>query len=75
MPLAVRENICSASFFREYLASGAAGILQEMLLTLEGVIPLSSGRSPGHLAESFNMQVISHFLTGLHISLAAAIPK
>jgi len=72
VPIAVGESIYSASHFREYLAAGAAGIIQVDAARVGGITPWLK---VAHLAESFNVQVAPHFLMELHVSLAAAVPN
>lgn len=72
VPIAVGESIYSSSHFREYLAAGAAGIIQVDAARIGGITPWLK---VAHLAESFNVQVAPHFLMELHVSLAAAVPN
>jgi L-alanine-DL-glutamate epimerase-like enolase superfamily enzyme len=72
VPIAVGESIYSPSHFREYLAAGAAGIIQVDAARIGGITPWLK---VAHLAESFNVQVAPHFLMELHVSLAAAVPN
>lgn len=72
MPIAVGESIYSLSHFREYLASGACGIVQVDVARIGGITPWLK---TAHLAESFNVKVAPHFLMELHVSLAAAVPN
>lgn len=70
--IAVGESLYSLSQFREYLARGAAGILQVDVARVGGVTPWLK---VAHLAEGFNAKVAPHFLMELHVSLAAAVPN
>jgi L-alanine-DL-glutamate epimerase-like enolase superfamily enzyme len=72
IPVAAGESIYSLSHFREYLASGACGIVQVDVARIGGITPWLK---TAHLAESFNVKVAPHFLMELHVSLAAAIPN
>ena len=72
MPIAVGESIYSLSHFREYLASGACGIVQVDVARIGGITPWLK---TAHMAESFNVKVAPHFLMELHVSLAAAVPN
>ena len=72
IPIAVGESIYSLSHFREYLAAGAAGIVQPDAARLGGITPWLK---VAHLAEAFNVKVAPHFLMELHVSLAAAVPN
>jgi L-alanine-DL-glutamate epimerase-like enolase superfamily enzyme len=72
IPIAVGESIYSPSHFREYLAVGAAGILQPDVARVGGITPWLK---VAHLAETFNVKVAPHFLMELHVSLAAAVPN
>lgn len=71
-PVAVGESIYSLSHFREYLASGACGIVQVDVARIGGITPWLK---TAHLAEAFNVKVAPHFLMELHVSLAAAVPN
>lgn len=72
IPIAVGESIYSPSQFREYLATGAAGILQPDVARIGGI---TNWLKVAHLAETFNVKVAPHFLMELHVSLAAAVPN
>ena len=72
VPIAVGESIYSLSHFREYLAAGAASIIQVDAARIGGITPWLK---TAHLAEAFNVQVAPHFLMELHVSLAAAVPN
>ena len=72
VPIAVGESLYSPSHFREYLASGGAGIIQPDVARIGGITPWLK---TAHLAETFNVKVAPHFLMELHVSLAAAIPN
>ncbi|SEE49307.1 mandelate racemase/muconate lactonizing enzyme family protein [Jiangella alba] len=72
IPVAVGESMYSVSQFREYLAAGAAGIVQVDVARIGGITPWLK---VAHLAEAFNVAVCPHFLMELHVSLAAAVPN
>jgi L-alanine-DL-glutamate epimerase-like enolase superfamily enzyme len=72
IPIAVGESIYSASHFREYLAAGAAGIVQPDVARIGGITPWLK---VAHLAEAFNVRVAPHFLMEIHVSLCAAVPN
>jgi L-alanine-DL-glutamate epimerase-like enolase superfamily enzyme len=72
IPIAVGESLYSPSHFREYLVTGAAGIIQPDVARIGGITPWLK---TAHLAETFNVKVAPHFLMELHVSLAAAIPN
>jgi L-alanine-DL-glutamate epimerase-like enolase superfamily enzyme len=72
VPIAVGESLYALSHFREYLAAGAAGIIQVDAARIGGITPWLK---TAHLAEAFNVKVAPHFLMELHVSLAAAIPN
>jgi L-alanine-DL-glutamate epimerase-like enolase superfamily enzyme len=72
VPIAVGESIYSLSHFREYLAAGAAGIVQADVARIGGITPWLK---TAHLAEAFNIKVAPHFLMELHVSLTAAVPN
>jgi L-alanine-DL-glutamate epimerase-like enolase superfamily enzyme len=72
LPIAVGESLYSLSHFREYLAAGAAGIVQVDAARIGGITPWLK---TAHLAEAFNVKVAPHFLMELHVGLAAAVPN
>jgi L-alanine-DL-glutamate epimerase-like enolase superfamily enzyme len=72
VPIAVGESIYSPSHFREYLAAGAAGIVQVDVARVGGITPWLK---VAHLAEAFNVKVAPHFLMELHVSLCCAVPN
>ena len=72
IPVAVGESLYSLAQFREYLAQGAASIVQVDAARVGGITPWLK---TAHLAEAFNVQVCPHFLMELHVSLAAAVPN
>ncbi|MEV5544099.1 enolase C-terminal domain-like protein, partial [Saccharopolyspora shandongensis] len=71
VPIAVGESIYSAGHFAEYLATGAAGIVQVDVARIGGITPWLK---VAHLAEAFNVKVAPHFLMELHASLTCAVP-
>ncbi|MEU4287454.1 mandelate racemase/muconate lactonizing enzyme family protein [Kribbella sp. NPDC026596] len=72
IPIAVGESLYSVSQFREYVASGGAGIVQVDVARVGGISPWLK---VAHLAETFNLEVCPHFLMELHVSLTAAVPN
>jgi L-alanine-DL-glutamate epimerase-like enolase superfamily enzyme len=72
IPIAVGESLYSAAHFREYLARGAASIVQVDVARVGGITPWLK---VAHLAETFNVHVCPHFLMELHVSLVAAVPN
>ncbi|MFD1939830.1 MULTISPECIES: mandelate racemase/muconate lactonizing enzyme family protein [Nonomuraea] len=72
IPVAVGESMYSIGQFREYLAAGAASIVQVDVARVGGITPWLK---VAHLAEAANIAVCPHFLMELHVSLAAAIPN
>ena len=72
IPVAVGESLYSVGQFREYLARGAASIVQVDVARVGGITPWLK---VAHLAETFNVHVCPHFLMELHVSLVAAIPN
>lgn len=71
IPVAVGESIYGVGRFAEYLAAGAAGIVQVDVARIGGITPWLK---TAHTAEAFNVQVAPHFLMELHASLACAVP-
>jgi L-alanine-DL-glutamate epimerase-like enolase superfamily enzyme len=72
IPIAVGESLYSMGQFRDYLARGAASIVQVDVARIGGITPWLK---VAHLAEAFNVSVCPHFLMELHVSLAAAVPN
>jgi L-alanine-DL-glutamate epimerase-like enolase superfamily enzyme len=72
VPVAVGESIYSPQRFAEYLAAGAAGIVQADVARVGGITPWLK---VAHTAEAFNVAMAPHFLMELHVSLAAAVPN
>jgi L-alanine-DL-glutamate epimerase-like enolase superfamily enzyme len=72
IPIAVGESLYAPSHFREYLAAGAAGVVQPDVARIGGITPWLK---TAHLAEAFNVKVAPHFLMELHVSLATAVPN
>jgi len=72
IPIAVGESMYSVAQFKEYLATGAASIIQVDVARVGGITPWLK---VAHMAEAFNVAVCPHFLMELHVSLAAAVPS
>jgi L-alanine-DL-glutamate epimerase-like enolase superfamily enzyme len=72
IPIAVGESMYSIGHFAEYLARGAAGIVQVDVARVGGITPWLK---VAHLAEAHNVLVCPHFLMELHVSLCAAVPN
>lgn len=70
--VAVGESMYSVGQFAEYMARGAAGIVQADVARVGGVTPWLK---IAHAAEAHNVQVCPHFLMELHVSLCAAVPN
>ncbi|MFC4536878.1 mandelate racemase/muconate lactonizing enzyme family protein [Sphaerisporangium dianthi] len=71
IPIAVGESMYSLGQFRDYLARGAASIVQADAARIGGITPWLKA---AHLAEAFNVALCPHFLMELHVSLVAAVP-
>jgi L-alanine-DL-glutamate epimerase-like enolase superfamily enzyme len=71
IPVAVGESMYSVGQFRDYLARGAASVVQADVARVGGITPWLK---VAHLAEAFNVPVCPHFLMELHVSLVAAVP-
>ena len=71
-PVAVGESLYSIGQFREYLAAGAAIVLQPDAARVGGITPWLK---VAHMAEAFDVTIAPHFLMELHLSLAAAVPN
>lgn len=72
VPIAVGESLYSGRQFAEYLAAGAASIVQVDAARIGGITPWLK---VAHTAEAFNVPVAPHFLMELHGSLACAVPN
>ena len=72
IPVAVGESMYSVGQFRDYLARGAASIVQADVARVGGITPWLK---IAHLAEAFNVHICPHFLMELHVSLVAAVPN
>jgi len=72
IPIAVGESIYSPGGFAEYVATGAASILQADAARVGGITPWLK---IAHLAEAANLTIAPHFLMELHVSLACAVPN
>lgn len=72
IPVAVGESIYSVGHFKEYLAQGAASVIQVDVARVGGITPWLK---VAHLAEAYNVKVAPHFLMELHLSLACAVPN
>ncbi|MCK2217299.1 mandelate racemase/muconate lactonizing enzyme family protein [Actinomadura sp. ATCC 31491] len=71
IPVAVGESMYSVGQFRDYLARGAASVVQADVARVGRITPWLK---IAHLAEAFNVAVCPHFLMELHVSLVAAVP-
>lgn len=72
VPIAVGESLYSISQFKDYLAAGAASIIQVDVARIGGITPWMK---VAHMAEAFGAPVCPHFLMELHASLVCAIPN
>jgi L-alanine-DL-glutamate epimerase-like enolase superfamily enzyme len=72
VPIAVGESLYSLSQFKDYLALGAAQVVQADVARVGGITPWLK---IAHLAEAFNLPVCPHFLMELHVSLVCAVPN
>lgn len=72
VPVAVGESLYSLSQFKDYLATGAASVVQVDVARIGGITPWMK---VAHMAEAFNVSVCPHFLMELHVSLVCAIPN
>ena len=72
VPVAVGESMYSLSQFKDFLAQGAASIIQSDVARIGGITPWLKS---AHLAEAFNVPICPHFLMELHVSLVCAVPN
>jgi L-alanine-DL-glutamate epimerase-like enolase superfamily enzyme len=71
IPIAIGETIYNKYVFKEYIAQGAADILQPDAVRVGGI---SEWMKVAHTAECFGLSVSPHFLMDLHVHLSAAVP-
>lgn len=71
IPIAVGETLYNKFVFQEYIAQGAADILQPDAVRVGGI---SEWMKVAHTAECFGLSVSPHFLMDLHVHLSAAVP-
>ncbi|WP_425843592.1 mandelate racemase/muconate lactonizing enzyme family protein [Agrococcus sp. TSP3-2-1] len=71
IPIAVGETLTTIGQCAEYLAGGAASVMQVDAARIGGITPWLK---VAHLAEALNVSIAPHFLMELHVSLAAAVP-
>lgn len=72
VPIAVGESLYSVSQFKDYLAQGAASVVQVDAGRVGGITPWLK---VAHMAEAHNVSVCPHFLMELHVSLITAVPN
>ena len=70
MPVAVGESIYSIRHFAEYVARGAASVIQVDAGRIGGITPWLK---VAHMAECHGLAVAPHFLMELHASLVCAV--
>jgi L-alanine-DL-glutamate epimerase-like enolase superfamily enzyme len=70
MPIAVGESLYSIRHFADYVARGAASIIQVDAGRIGGITPWLK---VAHMAECHGLAVAPHFLMELHVSLVCAI--
>ncbi len=71
IPIAIGETIYNKYVFKEYIAQGAADIIQADAVRVGGI---SEWMKVAHMAECFGLSVSPHFLMDLHVHLSAAVP-
>ena len=71
-PARVGEHVYSRREFIPYIANGAIDIVQPDACMIGG---LSEAMKLGRVAESFGLAIAPHFMTELHMHLAAALPR
>ena len=70
VPIAVGESLYSLSQFKDYLAYGAASIIQVDVARIGGITPWLK---VAHLAQAYHVTVCPHFLMELHLPLVCGI--
>ena len=70
VPIAIGESLYSLSQFKEYLARGAASIVQVDVARIGGITPWLKVAA---LAEAHGIEVCPHFLMELHLPLVCAV--
>jgi L-alanine-DL-glutamate epimerase-like enolase superfamily enzyme len=72
IPLALGEHVYSRREFVPYIAAEAIDVVQPDACMIGG---LSEAMKIGRVAESFGLALAPHFMTELHVHLAAALPR
>lgn len=74
LPLAIAlgEHVFSRTDFTPYITSGAIDVIQPDICMVGGVTEIMR---IGRMAESHGLTVAPHFMTELHIHIAAALPR
>lgn len=72
IPLALGEHIHSRRELTPYIANDAIDIVQPDVCMIGGV---GEAMKIGRVAESFGLALAPHFMTELHVHLAAALPR
>jgi len=70
VPIAIGESLYSLAQFKDYLAQGAASVIQADVARIGGITPWLKAAA---LAEAFSVPVCPHFLMELHVSLVTAV--
>lgn len=72
MAIAMGEHIFSARDFLPYIASGAIDVVQPDMCLMGGV---TQAMRVGRIADAHGLALAPHFMTDLHVHLAAALPR
>lgn len=72
IPIALGEHIFSRQGFAPYLHAGAVEVLQPDACLVGG---LTEAMQVGAMADAHGLAIAPHFMTELHIHLAAALPR
>lgn len=72
MAIATGEHIYSARDFVPYVSSGAIDVVQPDVCMLGGV---TQALRAGRIADAHGLAVAPHFMTNLHVHIAAAVPR
>jgi L-talarate/galactarate dehydratase len=72
MAIAMGEHVFSRREFARYITAGAIDVVQPDMCLMGGV---TEAMRLGHVADTHGLALAPHFMTDLHIHIAAALPR
>ncbi|MEO8134161.1 MAG: mandelate racemase/muconate lactonizing enzyme family protein [Betaproteobacteria bacterium] len=72
MAIAMGEHIFAARDFLPYITSGAVDVVQPDMCLIGGV---TQAMRAGRIADAHGLALAPHFMTDLHVHIAAALPR